>query len=230
MSRARTTQAIALMAALANFAGCQPKTGEAHPAHAHDEAHGEDGAPAVFKEGQGLRLTPETTEAIGLSTAIAEERELSHTLTLQATVLRSGTPAQATALVAPAVAEELKRHSSRTARIARVDRTAARQAELTLELATEAPAGALVPVAFSSGPRRGLAVPAGALLRSAGGTFLYVKRGSDFQRVPVQAGSVTDGWVEIVEGIRPGEVVAATAVESLWLIELRLTKGGGHSH
>ncbi len=35
---------------------------------------------------------------------------------------------------------------------------------------------------------------------------------------------------EILAGLRAGDRVVATPVEQLWLAELRLTKGGGHSH
>ena len=37
-------------------------------------------------------------------------------------------------------------------------------------------------------------------------------------------------FIEITDGLYAGDVVATGGVEQLWLTELRLTKGGGHSH
>ena len=36
--------------------------------------------------------------------------------------------------------------------------------------------------------------------------------------------------VEITDGLLAGDQVVTKPVETLWLIELRATKGGGHSH
>ncbi|MGE3309873.1 MAG: efflux RND transporter periplasmic adaptor subunit [Limisphaerales bacterium] len=74
------------------------------------------------------------------------------------------------------------------------------------------------------------AIPASALLRASQGTFVYVVRGEAFSRIAVQVGSEADGWVEIREGLSAGERVVTQPVRTLWLIELRATKGGGHSH
>jgi multidrug efflux pump subunit AcrA (membrane-fusion protein) len=43
-------------------------------------------------------------------------------------------------------------------------------------------------------------------------------------------GSEADGWVEITDGLLAGDQVVTKPVQTLWLIELRATKGGGHSH
>lgn len=75
-----------------------------------------------------------------------------------------------------------------------------------------------------------IAIPRSALLRTIEGTFVYVAKGDAFRRRPVKAGSESDEKIEIMEGLAAGEKVVATPVETLWIIELRATKGGGHSH
>ncbi|HYG23820.1 MAG TPA: hypothetical protein VEH04_13630 [Verrucomicrobiae bacterium] len=75
-----------------------------------------------------------------------------------------------------------------------------------------------------------LAVPQPAVLRIAEGTFVYVETGGAFQRRKVLVGSESDGWSEIISGVREGEVVVIEPVHTLWLVELRATRGGGHSH
>lgn len=81
-------------------------------------------------------------------------------------------------------------------------------------------------------PREGSvsAVPRSAVLRTSEGTFVYVANGGAYLRTAVKTGAETDSLVEITDGLLEGDQVVATSVEALWLIELRATKGGGHSH
>jgi len=46
----------------------------------------------------------------------------------------------------------------------------------------------------------------------------------------VKVGARSPDFVEINDGLYAGDVVVAAPAEQLWLAELRLTKGGGHSH
>ncbi len=75
-----------------------------------------------------------------------------------------------------------------------------------------------------------VAIPNSALLRSAEGPFVYVARGDAYRRTAVEVGAEVDGWAEIPKGLSPGDRVVTQPVQTLWLIELRATKGGGHSH
>ena len=68
------------------------------------------------------------------------------------------------------------------------------------------------------------------LLRTATGTFVYVVNGASLLRTPVKPGASDTTHVEILDGLYAGDLVATAGVEQLWLTELRLTKGGGHSH
>lgn len=73
-------------------------------------------------------------------------------------------------------------------------------------------------------------VPKSAVLRSAEGSFVYTLNGDAFFRTSVKTGAEVEGFVEIIDGLLSGDVVVTKPVEKLWLIELRATKGGGHSH
>ena len=74
------------------------------------------------------------------------------------------------------------------------------------------------------------AVPQSALLRTPEGTFVYAVNGDAYFRTAVKVGSEADGWVEITDGLLAGDQVVTKPVQTLWLIELRAVKGGGHSH
>lgn len=73
-------------------------------------------------------------------------------------------------------------------------------------------------------------IPRSALLRTSEGTFVYAANGDAFVRTPVKVGSEADGLLEITDGLLAGDSVVTKPVETFYLIELRATKGGGHSH
>lgn len=73
-------------------------------------------------------------------------------------------------------------------------------------------------------------IPTSALLRTAEGTYVYAVNGNSYYRTAVSVGGIVDGKIEITDGLYAGDQVVAKPVETLWIIELRATKGGGHSH
>lgn len=73
-------------------------------------------------------------------------------------------------------------------------------------------------------------IPSSALLRTAEGTFVYAVNGNAYYRTAVKAGSEADGKIEITDGLFSGDEVVTKPVQTFWIIELRATKGGGHSH
>lgn len=75
-----------------------------------------------------------------------------------------------------------------------------------------------------------IVIPTSALLRTSEGTFVYVLNGDAYYRTAVQVGSESNDKIEIEDGLFMGDQVVVKPVETLWLIELRATKGGGHSH
>lgn len=73
-------------------------------------------------------------------------------------------------------------------------------------------------------------IPRSALLRTSEGTFVYAVNGDAFFRTAVKVGSEANGLLEITDGLLAGDSVVSKPVETFYLIELRATKGGGHSH
>lgn len=73
-------------------------------------------------------------------------------------------------------------------------------------------------------------IPRSAVLDTAAGTFAYVKDGDFLKRTPISIGASNDKFVEVTEGLYEGDEIAVTAVQALYITELRATKGGGHSH
>jgi hypothetical protein len=88
-------------------------------------------------------------------------------------------------------------------------------------------AGSSAPAAA---PRLPLAIPRSALLETAGGSFVFRVEGAFFRRQAVVTRDKTPDWVALSDGLREGDLIVASPVGQLWLTELRLTKGGGHSH
>lgn len=220
-------------------AGCGSREPAPADEHAHADEHGhtdrveEAGGAASFKPGFGLQLAPATREAIGVETAEVEERKVARSFTVTATVFDAGPPARALTLVPPDIADELEKLQSSEATVLSIRRDvsgALTQVEVVLALPGSPRVGAAREVAFRGAERTIATIPRSAVLRSATGTFVYVVNGAHFLRTEITTGSGDEQFIEVVDGLHPGDVVVTTAVEELWLTELRLTKGGGHSH
>jgi hypothetical protein len=222
------------MFVLAGFSvGCGG--GKASQAHEHSDgdAHAAGVASASFKEGRGLQLAPETAAALGVKPLAIEERRMAHVIALTASVFDAGPPARALTLVPPEVADAIEKNPPGEAKLLSVRRdvsSALTQVEVVLGLPGAPPLGATLEVKLRGPERTVLAVPQSALLRTAMGSFAYVENGRHLLRTAVKTGASDDRFVEIVDGLYAGDMVATEAVEQLWLTELRLTKGGGHSH
>lgn len=252
MSYSRLTLIIGSLTLASLFAGCGKKEA-AHDEAAHSE-HGEEGegggAGATFKEGRGLQFAPEVVAALGVRTVEAEERSLARNISLIAQVFSTGKTPRALSLVSPAQAEGLKPGLKATIQpkagapalatsveliaISRTAEKAAGQVELIFALPADLPASDLGDTLTLSltlaADSAALTVPRSALLDAATGTFVYVVNGTSYLRTPVKIGASTADHVEITDGLYAGDTVVAAPVNQLWLSELRLTKGGGHSH
>jgi len=108
--------------------------------------------------------------------------------------------------------------------------SAVTQVEIVFAVAGKPPVGSTISLTLRGPATTGTAVPRSALLRTATGTFVYVVNGANLLRTPVKSGANDGEYIEILDGLYAGDVVATAGVEQLWLTELRLTKGGGHSH
>lgn len=218
------------------FAGCGKKSSE-KTAQAGEEEHeeGEGGGGVSFKEGRGLALNPDIIRALGLKTAEAEERSISAEMKLLAQVFEITPRILASASVPEAEAERLEKQVYTGAKLVRVDRasaTATRRVDavFTLERSPAPQFGEFVELTLASEPRSALTVPRSAILDGATGSFVYVVNGENYLRTPVKIDARSGDFVEITDGLYAGDVVVTTPVNQLWLSELRLTKGGGHSH
>lgn len=232
--------------------------GESEEEHGGHE-HGESGAEgAKYSEGKGIQLMPETGKAIGLSIAEAEERELTPTVAVEAQVYRSASEpsrpgleqtgsAYATAFLPPRLASSLKmgdpasvrtggvEFSARVWKIESISRDAVNNEEVILEIADSEAVlrvGEFVSGAVTrpGGAATVVAIPRAAVLETATGKFVFVENGRFLLRIPVTTGAESADYIEIADGLYSGDVVATHPVETLYLIELRSTKGGGHSH
>lgn len=81
-----------------------------------------------------------------------------------------------------------------------------------------------VDVRIVSGGRKGaLLVPAAALVDEEGVKVVYVKEGEKYERRPVQVGSVTYQWAEVLSGVDEGEEVVTAGAYQV----ANMRKGGG---
>ena len=85
-------------------------------------------------------------------------------------------------------------------------------------------------VTFAGGDTEVIAISRSAVLETSAGKFAFVQNGDFLLRTPVTTGAESAEHIEITDGLYAGDIVANKPVETLYLIELRATKGGGHSH
>jgi hypothetical protein len=224
----------------------------------HGHSHGEDvPSGASFNPGKGVILTEETSASIGVETAEVSMRKLPVEIRFNAQVFgENHNPiademehTQCTAKLSGLLAETqaVSLSTGQPARLVpksgeplrgivlRVNKSlAVGDAEVIVGVTN---AGAVlkpgefvltsIPV-----PREQsvTVVPRSAVLRTAQGTFVYTLNGDAYFRTAIQTGAETEAFVEVTDGLLSGDVVVTKPVEKLWLIELRATKGGGHSH
>jgi hypothetical protein len=225
---------------------------EHEQAHAHE--HEEDGG-AEFDVHSGLLVSEKAGRQIGLQTTKISEQRLALQFTATAQVFqqfRSDETGQSTARASAIIPEKKSKflevgdlvevHSltasgpSVNGRLVRLDRLAARaigQVEAILEVSDSQDSmvfGSFLEITFRGEEQNVFAIPKSALLDAASGRFAYVKKKGRYLRTPIRMGASGKGFVEIVEGLNPGDEVVSEGVVGLWLMELRFTKGGGHSH
>lgn len=70
------------------------------------------------------------------------------------------------------------------------------------------------------------AIPTSALLKTANGKFVYVVNGKHLFRTPVKTGTESGDFIEITDGLYPGDQVARKPVLDIWMAELQAIKGG----
>lgn len=233
------------------FAGCGKSAPEAEEHEEEGHEHGAEGGGASFKEGKGISLVGETQKALGLSTVEVTTSTLQPAVNLTAQVYQAaeenaGEPvALASATVNPTVAQKIQpgakvsftvdeRPVEGVVRAVDPTQTATiGKAEILLDLpdpADRLTIGTFVPVAVRLPSAEATSIPRSAVLDTSTGKFAYVKNGEFLLRTPITTGIESPESIEITDGLYDGDIVVSNPVEPLYLIELRATKGGGHSH
>ncbi len=212
---------------------------------------------ASFKAGKGVMLTDETRQILGLEVVDVTEEELPQVVELSIQIFgekhrpenldRDHTgcdihgsgflPADKAALVEAGQAVKLKTSQNKTLDgfVVKVQKPLV-QGETEIIIGVTTADTGLKDGEFASAsismPRTKPVkiIPGSALLRTVMGTFVYAVNGNAYYRTAVTTGGSAEGKVEITEGLYTGDQVVAKPVETLWLIELRATKGGGHCH
>lgn len=226
----------------------------------HAEHGAEEEPGASFKEGKGIRLSDEATKALDVTVEEVTSRKLKPSVKVTAQIYRTAREtggsversglAYASAFVDGHVAAKLKAGETVTA-IVPSNPSTTLQATLTkvdnslvastdkAEVLIESPdpenlfkMGEFITVELpeAATPQDVVAVPFSAVLDTAAGKFAYVKNGDFVLRTPIKTGPASGDFIEITDGIYEGDTIAVTGAEALYLIELRSTKGGGHSH
>lgn len=223
----------------------------------HEEGHDEPASGASFKAGKGVILTEETGKILGVETAEAASEKLARSVRFNVQVFGethpfphleidhtgcdvhgSGyLPEEKAGLVRPQQPLKLLTADKDVLEgvVVAVQKTLALgETEIVVGVTSAADklADGEFLTAIVSVPRdeEVIVIPASALLRTSEGTFVYVAAQNAYRRTAVKSGSESDGKIEIAEGLSAGDRVVTSPVQTLWLIELRATKGGGHSH
>ena len=229
-------------------------------AHAKDDGHGhgeESPSDATFKAGKGVIVTDETRKILGVEVADVREQKLPAQIRFNVQVFGekhhhairendhtgcdvhgSGfVPLDKAAALRPGqpVQIQTRTNESLAGVVLAVEQTLTLgESEVIVGLTNAT--DKLKPGEFLSAiitlPREEVVtvIPHSALLRTAEGMFVYAVNGEAFFRTPVKVGSEANGLLEITDGLLAGDTVVTKPVETFYLIELRATKGGGHSH
>ena len=203
---------------------------------------------ALFNKGKGILFSDETKKLFGVEVSEVTEKPMRRSVQAIAQVYRigdGGSPARAALLLSTDETKDLKVGQSVklqpaqgdraeiTGRLVRLDahaQTAFGQVEALVEFSDpqeRCAAGAFLAATFTNGESRSaLVIAQSALLTAADGCYVYTVNGSHLTRTRVKAGTASDGFVEIEDGLYAGDSVAAQGVENLWLVELSALKGG----
>lgn len=236
--------------------GHEETGGEGEDGH----GHGAEESGASFKEGKGITLSDEARKSLEVSVAEVTSRRLEPSVKVTAQVYRTAKEiggssersghAYAAAFVDGHVAKLLKPGEAITAStqsnssaaiqgtLKKVDTSliaSTDKAEILVEIPDSEnllKMGEFIVVSLpeTAAPQDVVAVPSSAILDTASGKFAYVQNGDSLLRTPVETGAASDDFIEITDGLYEGDTIAVSGAENLYLIELRATKGGGHSH
>ena len=231
----------------------------AEKAEGKDDGHGHEEAPAgaSFKPGKGVILTDETRKILGTEIVDVTEQKLPNQIRFTVQVFgekhhhlpnpadHSGCDvhgsaflsSDAAAVVKPGQPVQLFKNTNSPLNgvVLTVQKALALgESEVVIGVSNATAvlkSGEFIPARINL-PRDEVVatIPQTALLRTSEGTFVYAVNGDAYFRTAVKVGTEADGMAEITDGLLAGDQVVTKPVQTLWLIELRATKGGGHSH
>jgi multidrug efflux pump subunit AcrA (membrane-fusion protein) len=221
MKRAALMILLALL--LGWLAGCNRETAKREPP--------EGSSLQLFEKGRGVRLPDDMQKQLGVETTEVTEKLVAAHCDKPAQVFRAAEGLNlgaAVALVSEAEARELRaghiislrlgsdcsdsQSATFAGTLARLDTQAIAllgQVEVLIEFADPErrfPAGSFFKASFI-GSRSNLvsAIPSAAVVEGVEGPFVYTANGSHFTRTVVRLGAVSDGWVEVVDGLYAGD-------------------------
>lgn len=231
----------------------------AEKAEGKGDEHGHEESPsgASFKPGKGVMLTDETRKILGLQTADVTEQKLPAKVHLNVQVFgeahrheiheadHAGCDVHGSGYLSPAKAAtvraglpvEVHTRSNGVFHGVVLDvhpELAIGESEVVIGVSnatTQIKSGEFLSATITQPRDQAVTViPRSALLQTSEGAFVYAVNGDAYFRTAIKVGSQADGLVEITDGLLAGDAVVTKPVETLYLIELRATKGGGHSH
>jgi multidrug efflux pump subunit AcrA (membrane-fusion protein) len=197
----------------------------------------------LFHKGKGVWLPEQIRSEFGLVVEEVSEKRFSKKIQKQAQVFRSSeATGEAVIFLSGAEAKELRRgqavrltfrdepvFSGTLTRIENGMRAVSEQFEGVIEFPVRegVVAGMFFEAEFElpAGPAV-VAVPKGAVLQTAQGTYVYARNGGHLIRTAVKTGFSQDGFIEIVDALYTGDAVVTKGIESVWLVELSALKGG----
>lgn len=250
---------ILAVAVVSSLSGCGKKSDhaekEGEDGHGHEE--GESPSGAAFKPGKGVILTDETRKILGLEIAEASEQRLDDQIQANMQVFgetdhhpgldtdHTGCDVHGSALISQERASQIQTgllalvqfppSLTLTGAVVAVQKAIARgESEAVIGVtngANQLKAGQFAKVTILLPRKEAVTVIAkSAVLRTSEGTFAYVANGNAYIRTAIKLGAEGSDFVEVTDGLYSGDQVVTKPVQTLWLIELRATKGGGHSH
>ena len=238
-----------LLLLTAALAACSRST-PGEPMKAGENAGG--GEAVQLKEGHGLALHPKLRESIDLQVAEVSDQPVAAEFTAQLYVTggtggfqrvaftpgsASGSeasgwlPADKAKLLQPGQEVDLRFNgTTEKGMVGRIEKAAfAALGEYEVVVETETPfnAGTRLHATFHAPAGDAVpAVPRAALLKTVEGWFVYAVNESFFLRTPVKIGAMNADFAEITEGLYAGDQIVTSPVETLWMAELQILRGG----
>ncbi|MDQ3621504.1 MAG: hypothetical protein M3463_03320 [Verrucomicrobiota bacterium] len=223
------------------------------PKKAGDDAGAGDAVQ--LKEGHGLSLHPKIRQSIGLEVADVSEAQVASEFTADLHVIQGAGGFQRVAFSPGAGGIEANGWltSDKAARLKpgqelglRVDGPAGSATEkgvvkrlekspyatlgdfeVVVETAAPFDTGTRLLAMFQSPAGDAVpAVPRSALLRTVEGWFVYAVNESFFLRTPVKVGAMNGELAEITDGLYAGDQIVVSPVNTLWMAELQILRGG----